>query len=421
METKVREWSGRSGRSKAMTTEVESRPSQSPICFSKFLITMPPARKAPQSNRTKIAAAPPPASEVVSSKRRAVEQESADEEEWDHDGDDQEDEFGEPEPGPSKATRASNRSTSAAKSAPASAASSRPRAKVASSSKLHSNAKQRNEDLDLMSDEEDILNDDPKTVSSLKQRIKVLEEENSNLADQFDQLKSLRHTSVEEELAAQQKAFDSKHKSAKATIDALRTELQQHDGASNNHKKDPDDSSAENNRLKSDVDRLRRERNKANEEAARLEQELRTLRKQQQQQHAKPLSEQRLRDVDKESIRQLYEDLTGIQIQSVVVCEKDPGEEEDIERRRFKAFFSASGHYDLFMEFEESLSTIPPTDHSSHEQIRQDLVFTPKIDLKVDRDLLENSSLPRHFREGMRFDRTSSVKFLGGLTRGLRK
>lgn len=72
---------------------------------------------------------------------------------------------------------------------------------------------------------------------------------------------------------------------------------------------------------------------------------------------------------------------------------------------------------DLQFDFEEASSTLP----AAADGIRQDLIFTPRLDAERDAELLENSSLPRHLRDQIRFDRANSVKFLGSLTRGLRK
>lgn len=70
---------------------------------------------------------------------------------------------------------------------------------------------------------------------------------------------------------------------------------------------------------------------------------MKTARKQQQSNPALD----RLLDVEKEAIRELYEDLTGITIQKVeeLPVESDAGDDDEKIRRRFKAFFNAVGHY----------------------------------------------------------------------------
>lgn len=78
---------------------------------------------------------------------------------------------------------------------------------------------------------------------------------------------------------------------------------------------------------------------------------------------------------------------------------------------------------DLEFTFEETNSTLPPGPASAGEveRVRHDLIFSPHIHPDRDREMLENSSLPRHLRDEICFDRANSVKFLQSLTRGLRK
>lgn len=75
--------------------------------------------------------------------------------------------------------------------------------------------------------------------------------------------------------------------------------------------------------------------------AGKLALELESARK------SKASGSERLMDVQKEAIRELYEDLTGITISTIDPCEAS-GAQVDLDespRWRFKAFFSALAHY----------------------------------------------------------------------------
>ncbi|PWN51447.1 hypothetical protein IE53DRAFT_378959 [Violaceomyces palustris] len=119
---------------------------------------------------------------------------------------------------------------------------------------------------------------------------------------------------------------------------------------------------------------------------------------------------------DEKAVRRLYEDLTGLIINGVEF-------HDDLAKfRRFKAVFACLGYHDLELSLEESISDLPSDSESNgnhHARQRQDLVYMPQIDKDRDADLVNNPKIPGHFKEPIRFERASAVKFLTSFHKAL--
>lgn len=214
-------------------------------------------------------------------------------------------------------------------------------------SKQRPQQQQQSDDLEMLSDEEVPADD----VKALQEQLRAMREANEALAKQFDELRSLRNTRAEADLAAYKEASESSQRHSKELVASLKTRLEQAEKRANSKaaaedaSEDGGGSSAQNVKLKAEVDRLRKERNAAQDSADRLGQELKSARRQQQ---SKSSTSERLLDVEREAIRKLYEDLTGITIQRVEECEPhddEPQSSDGVVQRRFRAFFAAFSHY----------------------------------------------------------------------------
>lgn len=51
------------------------------------------------------------------------------------------------------------------------------------------------------------------------------------------------------------------------------------------------------------------------------------------------------RDGDNQAVRRLYEDLTGIVISRIELCEREEGDDANSERRRYTGAYAAVGHH----------------------------------------------------------------------------
>ncbi|KAK0532414.1 hypothetical protein OC835_003335 [Tilletia horrida] len=124
---------------------------------------------------------------------------------------------------------------------------------------------------------------------------------------------------------------------------------------------------------------------------------------------------------DADKIRALYEDLTGLTISSVETYDSRHG------FRRFRGVFASPGYHHLQLCVEESTSDLPPSSDKnarkpgSAPRKRQDLVYIPQIQEDRDAELLKAGTFPSFFLGQIRFDRSSSVKFLDKLHRGLER
>ncbi|CAD6887802.1 unnamed protein product [Tilletia controversa] len=123
-----------------------------------------------------------------------------------------------------------------------------------------------------------------------------------------------------------------------------------------------------------------------------------------------------------DKIRALYEDLTGLTISSVETYDSRNG------YRRFRGVFANQGYHHLQLCLEESASEVPPStaEKSSRKPAmaprkRQELVYIPQIQDDRDAELLKAGTLPAFFLGQIRFDRSSGVKFLDKLHRGLER
>lgn len=90
--------------------------------------------------------------------------------------------------------------------------------------------------------------------------------------------------------------------------------------------------------------------------------------------------------------------------------------------RRLSHHSNSICHTDLQLWLEESTSDLPATedDGPGAKNGRKDLVYYPQLEDDRDAAVLASERLPEHFKDTLRFDRASGVKFLDQLKRGLR-
>ncbi|SPO22714.1 uncharacterized protein UTRI_01392 [Ustilago trichophora] len=108
---------------------------------------------------------------------------------------------------------------------------------------------------------------------------------------------------------------------------------------------------------------------------------------------------------DEKAVRKLYEDLTGLVITGVERI--DPHESF----RRFKAIFAQEDYYSILMDLEESSSKISGSSSAAKGQMRDDIVYVPKIDDDRDRELLDSKMVPQEWLDALRFDRQMLFKW----------
>ena len=107
---------------------------------------------------------------------------------------------------------------------------------------------------------------------------------------------------------------------------------------------------------------------------------------------------------DEKAVRKLYEDLTGLVITGVERI--DPAESF----RRFKAIFAQEDYYSILMDLEESSSKVSSST-TGKTQLRDDIVYVPKIDDDRDSELLNSEMVPQEWLDALRFDRQMLFKW----------
>ncbi|PWN21712.1 hypothetical protein BCV69DRAFT_311443 [Microstroma glucosiphilum] len=291
--------------------------------------------------------------------------------------------------------------------------------------------------LDLESDEDSPSSSPSARIASLESQVTRLRQERDTYLSQFAELKAVRSTAAETDLASYKKAAETRFrhsedlvKSYKNSLDRAEKRLRGEMGLMGDEEREREE---ENERLRKEVETLKREKKKADEEARRLTLELRTEVESSRallsnSKNGSSSSSGFNRDGDNQAVRRLYEDLTGIVISRIELCEREEGDDANSEKRRYTGAYAAVGHHDLQLSLEESTSTLPPSSSSSSSNsrstssLRKDLVFRPHLDSQRDLALLSpGSNLPEYLREEIRFDRGLSVKFLGTLEKGLKK
>ncbi|PKI82791.1 hypothetical protein MVES_003294 [Malassezia vespertilionis] len=117
---------------------------------------------------------------------------------------------------------------------------------------------------------------------------------------------------------------------------------------------------------------------------------------------------------DKQAIRRMYEDLTGFIVRYVEL--PDPTKA----LHRFQIVYTGPDSHDLEFSLEESqLHTDAP--RGAMADIRDDFVYVPNLDEVRDAKLLTSETMPDHFLEPIRFERSAAIKFANALHRSLKK
>ena len=247
-------------------------------------------------------------------------------------------------------------------------------------------------------------------------------EDSSDIQAQFDQLRSLRITQPERDLAEWQKMIEQKNRKSEEYIAILKKQIE---ALSNSKGNDIPLIPKANHRdeenfitLQAEMEEMRKRERILKEENARQARQLDNLRLQSGTSTSSTayrlgLGSSQMGMGDERAIRRLYEDLTGLMINKV---EQVDGREDF---RRFHAIFACAGYHDLEIKLEESNSDLPSIVPTTSNGPREDLIYTPTLDKDRDAELLQSGRLPEFLKDSIRFERATSVKFMTTLHKRL--
>lgn len=249
-----------------------------------------------------------------------------------------------------------------------------------------------------------------------------IQEDNSDIQAQFDQLRSLRITEPERQLTEWRKLAEQKDKKSEEYILVLKKQIEALSssqgksvpaGLSANQREDKNYVA-----LQKEIEEMRKREKTLKEANARQARQLEGLRLQtgtstSSTAYRLGTGSSQLGMGDERAVRRLYEDLTGLMINKV---EQVDGQEEF---RRFHAIFACAGYHDLEIKLEESTSDLPSIVPGTSNGPREDLVYTPTLDQDRDAELLQSGRLPEFLKDSIRFERATSVKFMTTLHKRL--
>ncbi|KAI3617604.1 hypothetical protein CBS9595_003513 [Malassezia furfur] len=241
---------------------------------------------------------------------------------------------------------------------------------------------------------------------NIDERIAQATREREAIQEQFDRLKELRVTQSEKTLVEWKRASEAR---LRQSLNAWkqRAEHAEHRLRELEREEDAGPSAPAPNRRVQQLE----------DEVARLTEKLATARREcdAETKRAAELEQMPTRATDDErAVRRLYEDLTGFFISDVEVYDST----HDLHRFRF--LFTSAGYHDLQFTLEESQLKVTPRVGTAAD-VRDDLVYIPHLDEVRDAALLDSPTMPSHFLEQIRFERSAAPKFLTALQKGLKK
>lgn len=245
--------------------------------------------------------------------------------------------------------------------------------------------------LELESDDDSASSSPNARMATLESQVARLRQERDACLAQFAELRAARSTTAESDLATYKKMAETRFRhsedqvrSYKNSLDRVEKRLRGELGLTGDEDREREE---ENERLRREVETLKREKKKADEEgesehtslttvietltprplhstylARRLALELRTevessraLLSNSKNSTSGPSASSGSgsgynRDGDNQAVRRLYEDLTGIVISRIELCDREEGDDAHNERRRYTGAYAAVGHHGEYRE-----------------------------------------------------------------------
>lgn len=286
-----------------------------------------------------------------------------------------------------------------------------------------------------------------KREQMLEERVERIRTERGEIQAQYDELRQLRNTAPEQALDEFKKIAESRYRhdkdlinSLKVKLEALEKRVKEAEGGAaaggdrsmsilNASVRESVQPETPDHRIEEMEKQHRKELADAQRMQKRLEEDVRTYKLQLEQEIAQskallsaattastasaPKSSVETSAAstslaameDEKAVRKLYEDLTGLVITGVERI--DPAESF----RRFKAIFAQEDYYSVLMDLEESSSKIAGAGAGGKSQMRDDIVYVPKIDDDRDSELLNSKMVPQEWLDALRFDRNMLFKW----------
>ncbi|SNX82365.1 uncharacterized protein MEPE_01071 [Melanopsichium pennsylvanicum] len=284
-----------------------------------------------------------------------------------------------------------------------------------------------------------------KREQMLEERLERLRSERDEIQEQYDELRKLRSTNPEQQLDEYKKVAEARYRHDKDLVNSLKAKVEaaekrskeaENGGAAVNIGGDRSISILNASVVRESVapevpdqrlEEMEKQHKKELAEAARiqkkLEEDVKMYKMQLEQEIAQSKAASKNANTsqpsaaqaslaaveDEKAVRKLYEDLTGLVITGVEKIH--PAEPF----RRFKALFAQEDYYSILMDLEESSSKIASSTNAGNngakKEMRDDIVYVPKINDDRDSELLNSQMVPQEWLDALRFDRDMLFKW----------